>query len=446
METTIVEKAWTTSKVLIKGLIIALLVFLLLIPAMYVKELILEREARQKEAITEVSSKWAGRQNITGPVLVLPYWEEHQDTSLKKDWTKHFAYFLPGELNINASVAPREKYRGIYKVILYSSAIQLSGSFVDIQPEKLQIPREKIIWNEAFVKLGLSDMKGLNEEVQLKWNDKLLVLSPDGTNSQEAGSLSALLNFTGPEDLKQVRFSSDLNLNGSEQLLFTPTGKNTRVNLSSTWPHPSFTGNMLPQTTQVKDSGFTASWKSLAHRRSFPQQWKNNEFLVNAGGEGSRANNYIGNESFGANLFVPVNGYQKTLRSVKYAVLCILLTFASFFLVDTSYKKNLHPFQYGLIGLALILFYTLLLSFSEYTGFNFSYVLASLCTIGLIAWFVKGLLGSVRLTAILSFVLVLIYTYIFTILQLQDYSLLLGSVGLFFTLGVIMHFSKKIQW
>jgi inner membrane protein len=150
--------------------------------------------------------------------------------------------------------------------------------------------------------------------------------------------------------------------------------------------------------------------------------------------------------AFGVNLFVPVNSYQKTIRSVKYAALCILLTFAAFFLIETTNNKSVHPFQYGLIGLALLLFYTLLLSFSEYTGFNIAYVIASLCTIGLIAWFVKGILVSSRLTGILSIVLVLMYTYVFTTFQLQDYSLILGSLGLFITLAVIMHFSKKIRW
>jgi inner membrane protein len=134
------------------------------------------------------------------------------------------------------------------------------------------------------------------------------------------------------------------------------------------------------------------------------------------------------------------------MRSVKYAALCIILTFAAFFLIETNNKKTMHPLHYALIGFALVLFYTLLLSFSEYIGFNSSYIIASIATIGLIAWFVKGLLSSGRLSIILSTVLLLLYTYVFTILQLQDYSLLLGSIGLFITLGVIMYFSKKIQW
>jgi inner membrane protein len=297
--------------------------------------------------------------------------------------------------------------------------------------------------------LNIADSKGLNDEPKMNWNSQPLTLSPQVIDAHlvEEG-LIAPVAMSSASDLKNIQFSAEVNLNGSEQLLFTPIGKQTTVHLSSQWPHPSFTGSILPQTTQVKDSGFTATWKSLSHKRSFPQQWKDEAFTANQNyNPGSTASPLnIGTAAFGADLFVPVNGYQKTMRSVKYAALCILLTFASFFIIEINNKKSVHPFQYGLIGLALILFYTLLLSFSEYIGFNASYAVASICTIGLIGWFVKGLLSSTRLAALLSTLLVLLYVYVFTILQLQDYSLLLGSVGLFITLAVIMHFSRKIQW
>ncbi|RYF87225.1 MAG: hypothetical protein EON98_01240 [Chitinophagaceae bacterium] len=227
-----------------------------------------------------------------------------------------------------------------------------------------------------------------------------------------------------------------------QKLLFTPLGKATSVNLSSSWPHPSFIGNSLPQATAVKDSGFTATWKSMGLKQSFPQQWKGNDYDIS-----NRATtSSVASAAFGVDLFVPVSAYQKTTRSVKYSFLCLLLTFAAFFLVETTNKKSAHPFHYGLIGVALILFYTLLLSFSEYVGFNLSYVIASVFTIVLIGWFVKGILTSGKLAVIISTILLLLYGYVFTILQLQDYSLLLGSLGLFATLAVIMQFSKKIQW
>lgn len=449
METTL-QTIWSKSKVLVKGLIISFLVLLLIIPTLYVQNIIEEREQRQKEAISEVSSKWAANQVVTGPIIVLPYWQTDNDTSEKKIRSKHFAYFLPDELSVKAVVVPKEKYRGIYKVMLYNSVINMSGSFKEIILQQLNILPDDVIWNEAFVKFNISDVKGLNEELVLNWNRQQFNLSPQSFEDRlGSNGLTATIPLNGIDELKNIDFSFQLDLNGSEQLLFTPVGKSTSVSLESKWPHPSFTGDILPQSSQVQDSGFTATWKSMAHTRAFPQQWKDDAYVLgntDRNYDALNRNRFITSSAFGAALFVPVNSYQKIMRSVKYAVLCIVLTFSAFFLIETTNKRSVHPFQYGLIGLALILFYILLLSFSEYIGFNISYTIASIATIALIGWFAKSILSSNRLSGILSLILVLMYTYVFTILQLQDYSLLFGSIGLFITLAVIMYFSRKIQW
>jgi len=413
---------WEKSKLLVKGFLILGLVLVLLIPTFFVRELILEREDRQKEAVNEVSSKWASRQKITGPVLVLPYAESSGDRKL--------AYVLPDTLTMIADVNPEKRHRGIYQVMLYSSAIKMSGTFNKIPLQQLGLDSMHVLWNEAYICLGFADQRGLREDIKFNLNGADLNFNPmPDSNGVMANGFSAPVNI--PFD-KPFDFSASISLNGSEQLLFVPIAKKTIVRLSSSWPDPSFTGDALPDY-KITQKGFTATWESLAHNRSFPQAWKETRYQ-------------LGNSSFGADLFIPVNGYQKTMRSVKYAVLCILLTFAAFFIIETINKKSVHPFQYGLIGIALVLFYTLLLSFSEYTGFNVAYVIASVATIGLIAWFVKDLLQSGKLTTVLSVILVLMYSYLFTILQIQDYSLLLGSVGLFLTLAVIMHFSKRIKW
>jgi inner membrane protein len=455
---TLVQNVWSKSKLLVKGLLIGLLALILQIPAFYVKDLIAERETRQREAVAEVSSKWAAAQTITGPVLVLPYWDTKTEAgTLKIVRAKQYAYFLPDDLSVRADVTPQERHRGIYKVMLYASKISIKGRFQKPAIEKLNILPEDIIWSEAAVKLPVTDNMGLDEEVILNWNDSALVLSPQTFDDRAfTNALQASLTVSSLQDLQSISFSSSFNLNGSQQLLISPTGKTTAATINSAWPHPSFKGSMLPQKSEIGSSGFSAAWKSSSHKRNFPQQWAGtsyffgpSEFSANedvvTNTRDVQANN-INASAFGASLFMPVNSYQKTMRSVKYAALFILLTFAAFFLIEVNNKKSVHPFQYGLIGLALILFYTLLLSFSEYIGFNLSYVIASICTIGLIGWFVKGLLASSRLASVLSVILGLLYVYVFTILQLQDYSLLLGSLGLFITLAVIMHFSKKIQW
>jgi inner membrane protein len=458
---------WQKSKWIIKGCIVGLMAILFMIPMMYVKDLIMEREERQREVTNEISSKWAGAQNIAGPVLCIPYNQINITTEGKTITTKYIASFLPDVLTVNASMNPTEKHRGIFKVMLYNTKTKLSGSFGKLALEKLGVAADKFIWSEAFVKLNLTDIKGLNDPIKLKWKDSLIELSPQNAVNAKDG-VSALVNATSLNDLQDLSFSADIDLNGSQQLLFTPLGKSTTVNISSNWKDPSFNGSVLPQSTELKDTGFTATWKSMAHTRNFPQQWIDDAFKVDSyipviavrndrgefGAEfvqpdiavKNQVANSTSNSSFGVNLFIPVNGYQKTMRTVKYAILCILLTFAAFFLIETVHKKSAHPFQYGLVGLALVLFYTLLLSFSEYTGFNTAYLIASVATISLIAWFVKGILQSTRPTTVLLVVLVLIYSYVFSILQLQDYALLFGSIGLFLTLAVIMYFSRKISW
>jgi inner membrane protein len=271
---TVAETFWSKSKILIKGFIIGVLVLLLIIPTIFVQNLVEEREQRQKEAIAEVSSKWAGQQVVTGPFIVLPYWQMDADTT-KKSRTKHFAYFLPDALAVNATVTPKEKYRGIYKVMLYNSKINLSGSFNNVNLQQLNILPQDVIWNEAFVKFNLADVKGLNEEMLLKWNGQQLNLSPQSFDDNSGSNgLTATLPLDQNGQTGLVNFSSQIDINGSEQLLFTPTGKSTSVTIQSSWPHPSFKGDMLPQTSTVKGDGFSATWKSMAHKRAFPQQWK----------------------------------------------------------------------------------------------------------------------------------------------------------------------------
>ncbi|HEX7847689.1 MAG TPA: cell envelope integrity protein CreD, partial [Chitinophagaceae bacterium] len=326
------------------------------------------------------------------------------------------------------------KYRGIYQVMLYSSEMSMKGKFSALPLAQMKLLPENMTWKDAYICMGISDAKGLREEIQIKLNDSVVSLSPSiVSNGVFREAFTGALAISPEIAAADMNFTATINLNGSEQLLFTPVGKETLVKMSSTWPDPSFSGNQLPFSSSINKTGFEATWKNLSHTRNFPQQWKDESFTLES-------------SSFGTDLFIPVSGYQKTMRSVKYAILCILLTFTAFFLIETTNKRSVHPVQYGLIGFALILFYTLLLSISEYTGFNIAYSIAALATVGLITWFVKGLLGSMKLSMLLSFVLVLLYSYVFTILQLQDYALLLGSIGLFLTLAIVMRFSRKIQW
>jgi len=429
----IIKTFWDRNKIILKSFFIGLLILLLLIPAAFIQSLVSERQSRQKEAVAEISSKWAGSQTVTGPVIGIPY-TEMVTVDNKTAEVKKWAYFLPDKLDIRARIVPEKRYRGIYEVIVYTSELQIKGSYDSLHIAELNIPADKLLWNEAAVFFDISDVQGLKEEMTLHLAGNTLDLVPAKfSTDQFRNSLSAALpaSFAGVHG--PLDFSATVQLKGSGSLLFVPAGKMTTVNASSSWPDPSFAGSYLPDLRTVKDSGFEAGWKVLYLNRNYPQQWKGDVHDMDR-------------SAFGVNLIVPVDAYQQTTRSVKYAILIILLTFTAFFLIEWVYRRAIHSLQYILVGLALCLFYTLLLSFSEYIGFNKAYLIAAVATILLIAWYVRSILRSSKMSLFIGALLTLLYGFIFTLIRLQDYALLMGSIGLFITLGVVMYFSRKIKW
>jgi inner membrane protein len=280
----------------------------------------------------------------------------------------------------------------------------------------------------------ISDVQGLKEDVHLNFAGSGLDLVPAKfSTDQFKNALSASLPATITQTHGPLDFSATIQLKGSANLQFVPVGKETHVETASSWSDPSFTGSFLPDVRTVQDSGFVAAWKVLYLNRNYPQQWKSETHSLTP-------------SAFGVNLIVPVDSYQQTTRSVKYAILIILLTFTAFLLIGWIYGRALHSFHYVLVGFALCIFYTLLLSFSEYIGFNRSYLVSALATIILIAWYVRSILQSSKMSGFVVFLLVVQYGFIFTLIQLQDYALLLGSIGLFLTLAIVMYFSRKIKW
>lgn len=416
------------SKLFFKAVIIFVMALALAIPTFFVREVIKEREARQKQAIEEVSSKWAGRQTITGPVLMVPYTITLGATTQKK-----YAWFMADQLDISSSVAPQKRHRGIYDVVVYQGDISLTAKFNEIKWQQVNVPMENFAWSEAKLFLQISDLnRGISEEIYTKWKDNNIICQPWAENTANLGeALYAAIPLKPEEAATPNVFTVKFSLHGSQQLMFSPAARETKIQMTGNWPDPSFTGIKIPEAPNKSDSGINVQWKYL--NRTTPMVW--NDQFVN-----------LQASAMGANLIIPVDGYDKTERSVKYALLCIILTFASFFLIETIYRRSLHLVQYGLAGLALVLFYTLLLSISEYLGFNLAYLFAGIATIGLVTWFIGSIMKSKKLATFISFVLTVVYGYIFTIIQLQDYSLLMGSVGLFIALGIIMYFSRKLQW
>jgi inner membrane protein len=413
-------------------IIIGVLSLVLLIPAVMIQGLISEREQRRDGAIFEVSYKWGRPQVIAGPILTVPYKKLIKDEKDKLVAVIEYAHFLPEQLTINAELLPEIRYRGIYEVILYNSRLQVRGNFAPLDFTQFSIVAEDILWKDAFLALGLSDLKGIRDAVKIKLNDAEWIANP-GVESKdvlEIGiSVKPKLNAPG----ERYDFAIDLDLNGSGEISFVPVGKETNVKVSSQWGNPSFIGEFLPVARQVQSNQFNAAWKVLHLNRNYPQQWIGSQHKIT-------------DSSFGVKLLLPIDEYQKTMRTAKYAIMFVALTFLTFFLTEVLNKKVIHPIQYILIGLALILFYTLLLSFSEHLKFNSAYLLSSFAIIALITAYTKSVLSNNLATAIIAGVLIILYGFLYIILQLQDYALLLGSLGLFIILAIVMYVTRKIDW
>jgi inner membrane protein len=432
---------WIKQSITIRLITIGILILLLLIPVSMVESLIREREERQNEAIREVSSKWGEQQTISGLVLTVPYktyekvYEDEKANNFKLVESIEYAHFLPEELNISGNISPEIRYRGIYEVIVYNSKIKLSGSFSSPDLEEWKIDDQYILWDNAFISLGLSDLRSIQEDISIKWNDHQYFFNP-GVESNDViqnGISTRLPMMKKDSGASSYKFSLNLNFNGSSSLNFIPLGKVTKVDLQSAWKNPSFDGAFLPDTREINKDGFTASWNVLHLNRSYPQKFRNTV-------EG------IQQSAFGVNLIVPVDEYQKSMRSAKYAVMFITLTFLIFFFVQVLNGVKIHPIQYLIVGLALCVFYTLLIALSEHIPFKFSYLISSVAIISMITLYAKSIFNQKTLTRLIGLILILLYLFIYSIIQMEDYALLMGSIGLFIVLATIMYLSRKINW
>jgi inner membrane protein len=422
----------------IRLLTIGLLILLLLIPVSMVQDLIKERHERQEEAIKEVSDKWGSTQTLLGLVLTVPYTTSskvyNNDGEMIK-WVESRAYthFLPDQLNIEGEMLPEMRYRGIYEVTVYRSKMKISGIFSPPNFEDWKIRVEDILWEEAYAALGLSDLRGIQEEVTLHWGNDIYRFKP-GIESDEVIQKGISTRILIPPSSNELgAFSLDLSINASTSLSMVPLGKSTLVELNSSWPSPSFDGAFLPDDRTIGQEGFHVSWEVLNLNRSYPQSFRGKV-------------RGIYESAFGVNLWVPADDYQQTMRAAKYASLFIALTFLLFFFVQLLNVLRIHPVQYVIVGLALCVFYTLLIALSEHLSFGLSYLVSSVTIILMITLFAHIFSKKRKLTQVISGILILLYAFIYLIIQIEDYALLVGSLGLLFVLAITMYPSRKIDW
>jgi len=431
---------WFQESVTIKLFSIGFLILILMIPLSWIDDLIYERQARSGEVVTEITSKWSGYQSVCGPVIVLPY----KVTEVVKQSGKEpriveyikKAYLLPEELKISGKVDPQVLHRGIYEAAVYQAGLNVNAYWVAPDLKSINI-EGMVMWNEAYLVLGISDLRGISENPTVKYGEQLLVTEPSNElgyryNGNMSTGLVAKLNWEDETNFNQP-FSIQLNFKGSNGLDFIPVGKTTSVNVSGPWANPSFNGEFLPASRSITDKGFTAEWKVLHFNRPFTQQWVED-------------NKNLSGSDFGVELLIPVEQYQKSMRTSKYGILIILLTFVSLFLVEISQRIKIHPFQYILMGAALIVYYTLLLSLSEQVGYNGSYVISSVATVALLTLYSASFLKPKKLVGLFSNLLLAFYSFIYVIIIQQDFSLLTGSIGLFVVISALMYLTRKINW
>lgn len=423
------------------------LILILLIPINMIDNMIGERQYRQAEVSGEISRIWGREQSLFGPVLILPYRQSVEfvldDGSRTVKPVEGRAYLLPEALSLSASIAPEVRYRGIFEAIVYRGDVRFEGRFGAPDIVGLGLSDAEILWNRAVLATAVSDLRGTRGALQLDFGDTKSAFEPGSTSDVIGGGIHAAVGEAlagGWPESGFLPFAFDLDIAGSSSLSFTPSAKETAVSLASTWKHPRFEGAWLPTERSISTEGFEARWAVSWFGRDFPQQWTED---IYAGGV---LHKRIERSSFGVSLITPVDFYLKSERSVKYAILFVLLIFATVFILEVAVPVRVHLIQYGLVGFSMTVFYLLLLALSEITGFRAGFVVAALTSSAMIALYLGHSARSRRLGGQVAGVLAGIYGFLYAVLQLEDYALLNGAVGLVAALAAVMYATRDIDW
>lgn len=435
-------------------IIIAVLIGIMTIPLSMVSEIVRERSHLYRSVLSDISNTWGNQQSLQGPALFIPYTEKFVTETIKTDkdgnerkvnrvsYKQRTAIALPTDLNIAVVLNGEKRKRSIYESLVYTADLNITGSFKQPNIQSLSSHIYKIHWDKAWLALGISDTQAINKVSGLSWE------KPEGKLESidfEPGTKvvkTLASGFHAPLDLninkntnKQLiyKFKLDINVNGSQGFYFSPFGKTTNVVINSDWPHPSFQGNVLPDSREINEQGFSAKWTVPHLARNYPQLWTLETETFN-----------IKEFSAGVNLFESVSLYSKITRAIKYGVLFFALTYITFLIFELGIKRRLHIVQYGIIGLALSMFYLTLLSMAEHAGFFNAYVSAAAIIILMISLYAYAAIRNIGRTGIITVLLVGLYSMLYSLLNLEDYALLAGTALLLIILGVMMYLTRNI--
>jgi inner membrane protein len=431
-----------------KFVLILVLIILLLVPLLLVYALIWERESRAQGVRREVGQLWGPEQRILGPFLVVPYTvriETVQGEKRIEQIQERRAVFTPEALEVSGRADAKTLRRSIFEVPVYAARLKLSGRFA--APRMADVAAEVVAvrWRDTAFVLGLSGVAGLKEAAVLKiaGADDTPFAPSVGFPSTHLSGIHAKLAGAGtgampdPDQPPQpFAFTVDLTFNGSLALSVAPVARETRVSLSSDWPHPSFSGAFLPDDRQVASSGFTAAWKIPHLARSVPEAWS----LAETGLE--RLQPY----AFGVAMIDPVDFYSLVNRAAKYGIMFVALAFMAVFCLELASARRVHPVQYLFTGISLVFFYVLLLSLAEHLGFTHAYLAASAARGAMLALYVGAAMSSAIRGLVMLVVFAAIYGMLYLILQLEDYALLAGAIVGFVALAIVMFVTLRVDW
>ncbi len=425
-----------------------LLTILMSWAVMYVNALILERQQRQNEVKEDIAKSSARAQTLLGPILVVPYLESFSETTtengVKKTELKteqRYEFIFPESIHVTGGFTNEYKKLGIYKALIYQLGGSVKGSFK--LPEQLNIRSyhagSSITIQPSFISLGISDPRGLTTKPVFNWGNTVLPFAQGsrvnaiGTGIHVAlGDIEYSLNRTIPFEFK-------LNLRGTDDFNLIPIAENNKIVLQSSWKSPHFYGSFLPDSAsqKINANGFSASWEvsSLS---------SNNQAALTANLRNANAAQPI--EPLSVGFVEPINVYSQADRATKYGLLFIGLTFAGFFIFEILKQLRIHPAQYTLVGLAMALFYLLLISLAEQIGFGFAYLAASIACVSLLGYYLSYVLKSKTNGFIFASLLAALYGALYGILKSEDNALIMGSLLVFGLLTLIMVITRKVDW
>jgi inner membrane protein len=431
---------------------ILLVIVLLLVPLVRINGLIRERQAARDAVVQDIARSAAGPQTLTGPLLVVPYTRTVHETQLdaarvpvtvSREVSGELR-LLPALVDLDGRLVTEERRRGIYRARVFDATARLTGRF-DV-PAHYAVPATDLPgyrFGQPRLVIGISDIRGIGNALSLQANGTRIAFVP-GTGLRMLGAgVQAPLQLADSDAPQPLRFQIDLSLLGTSAFQFTPVGRETHVMLSSDWPHPSFVGQFLPREREITAAGFSADWRTSFFATNLE------EALIRCPAQADPAEpdcaDFAGRH-FGVSFVDPVDQYLKSERAVKYGFLFILLTFAGFFLLEVLRRFSVHPVQYGLVGLALAMFFLMLLSFSEHIGFTAAYAVSAVACVGLITYYVTHVLGSRTHGAGFGAALAALYALLYAILASEDYALLTGSLLVFGLLGLVMVLTRRVNW